>query len=418
MLENLKSISIRPPHFPPPVTAACAKLRDAGYKAWLAGGCVRDILLNRPPRDWDVVTNAPLETIRALFPKHLEVGVAFGIVKLVDPSARIDVAIFRRESGYSDLRRPDRVEPGDERSDVARRDFTVNALYLDPFESTVFDLVGGHKDLQRKTLRTVGVAETRFSEDALRVLRAARFSAQLGFRITAPTLKAMKNCGPLLKAISRERVRDETFRIFESRRPITGLEALMKTGLWEQVFGVRKAAIPADYRTLKFGEAPSALGWLCALGVTGLLGDPTREPDEITARLTGLLKLSNDEKRVFARVIRVFADSAAVAPNALTSGSLAASAPDPLDWIELARKERPVLDLARRFIRRARGVDIEQKDAANRLIEQSQRWASRDHAAKTLVPARELLREGFTAGPRLGRELKLRQWRQFWELTI
>ncbi len=206
--------------------------------------------------------------------------------------------------------------------------------------------------------------------------------------------------------------------MFEAPRPIAGLEALMKSGLWEQVFGVRKAAIPADYRTLKFNEAPSTLGWLCALGVTGLLGNPTREPDEITARLTGLLKLSNDEKRVFARVIRVFVDSTAVAPNALTSGSLTASAPDPMDWIELARKERAVLDLARRFIRRARGVDVEKKEAANRLIEQSQRWASRDLTAKTLVPAQELLCEGFTAGPKLGRELKLRQWRQFWELTI
>ncbi|HRK02413.1 MAG TPA: hypothetical protein PLH57_07075, partial [Oligoflexia bacterium] len=162
---------------PEPVIQSCRKLQGAGHIAWLAGGCVRDLILGREPRDWDVVTDAPLDTIKTIFPKHLDVGVVFGIVKLPPiQNVQIDIAIFRKEEGYTDRRHPDVVTTGSPAEDAARRDFTINALYLDLATSEMIDFFTGAKDLDAKILRSVGDPNKRFSEDALRVLRAVRLS--------------------------------------------------------------------------------------------------------------------------------------------------------------------------------------------------------------------------------------------------
>ncbi|MEW6055773.1 MAG: CCA tRNA nucleotidyltransferase [Bdellovibrionota bacterium] len=415
-MTDSKSIPINPaPQIPKAVLQTCKTLRTAGYTAWLAGGCARDMLLGRQARDWDVVTNAPLEKIKELFPKHLEVGAAFGIIKLPplenskDAPVQIDIAIFRKESGYSDLRHPDKVEPGDEKSDVARRDFTVNAMYFDPEKNTIIDHVGGHKDLTGKLLRTVGDPSERFSEDALRILRAVRFSAQLGFKIDRPTAHALKKHASLLKAISRERVREELIRLFTTTRPIMGLEAIAQNGLWEQVFGVRRVSLPADLRQLRLPWAPTPLQWLCALGVTGLLGDPLKEPEAIVERLTELLKLSNVEKRILGRALQVYRD-------ALSKSKPSDTTVEPIVWVELAREDKPLMDMLKAFIRRARGPTEKEKETALALIEQSLRWAGKPDSEKAWPSSKALMKEGFKAGPKLGIELKLRQWNAFWTL--
>ena len=404
---NLKSIPNKPKTpIPGAVLDACKKLKNEGTKTWLAGGCVRDMILGVKPRDWDIVTDASLETICKVFPKHLDVGVNFGIVKLIpgksESDPQIDIAIFRKESGYSDLRHPDKIDIGDELTDSARRDFTVNALYFDPFASVIYDYVDGYRDIGLKILRTVGDPQERFQEDALRILRAARFSAQLGFKIDPATMTAMKKYSKLLSAISRERVREETFRLLNSPRPVVGLESLAKNALWEQVFDVKRISIPADFRSLKFIEKPNALAWLCALGVTGLLGDPTKEPEKILSRMTQSMKFSNDEKKIFSKMILIFEESVKQRSY-------------PLEWIEVASCEKSVVELCKRFIRRARGVTIEEKERAIKLIELSQRWAMKKNFVGNFPNAQELIKEGFKEGPKLGAELKSRQWATFWK---
>lgn len=402
-------IPIKPaPSLPSAVAETCKKLADKGFKAWLAGGCVRDMIMSRKPRDWDVVTDAPLESIKELFPKHIEVGAAFGIIKLppVGPEAdpvSIDIAIFRREEGYSDRRHPDVVEVGNEQTDVARRDFTVNAMYFDPTIGNVIDYTNGHKDIQSKLLKTVGAPNERFSEDALRILRAVRFSAQLGFKIDRDTSNALKKCAPLLKDISRERVREEVWRLLSTARPIMGLEAIAQNGLWEQVFGVRRVGIPADLRQLKLSWTPTPLHWLAGMGVTGLLGDPLKEAGMVVERLTERLKLSNNEKRILNRILRVYEDSVSDCPDS-----------SPSDWVELAREDKALFDLTKAFVRRARGPTEEQKQEAIGLIEQTMRWAAKPGSEKTWPQAQDLMKEGLKAGPKLGAELKARQWKTFW----
>lgn len=371
------------------------------------------MILARPPKDWDVVTNAPLEKIRELFPKHLEVGAAFGIVKLPpidgpgDKKVEIDIAIFRKEEGYSDYRHPDVVEPGDENTDVARRDFTINAMYYDPPLNRVIDHTAGMKDLAAKTIRTVGDPAKRFSEDALRILRAVRFSAQLGFKIEKETAAALKKHAGLLKSISRERIREEVFKLLASSRPIMGLEALAQNSLWEHVFGVRKVSIPADLRHLRLTWTPTPIAWLCAMGVSGLLGDPIRDAEAITDRLTENLRLSNAEKRVLARSLRVYTDCAREDVQLVGCS--------PHDWVELAREDKQLIDLVKSFIRRARGPSEKEKSSAIALIDQAKRWAVKPGSENAWPKAETLMKEGLKSGPKLGTELKARQWKAFWE---
>jgi poly(A) polymerase len=251
-IQNLKSIPIKPSTaVPKPVIQACETLRQAGYDALLAGGCVRDLILSRTPKDWDIVTSAPAEKIKTLFPDHLDVGVKFGVFKLPPTETRqgvvhIDIAIFRKDGPYSDARHPDSVSTGDPESDAMRRDFTVNALFWDPATQKILDYVDGYKDIGGKLLRAVGKPVERFQEDALRTLRAVRFSAQLGFKLDTDTQRALKDGRDLLRKISRERIREEIFRMLASEKAVHGIRNMINAGLWEPVFGVRKISFPSD----------------------------------------------------------------------------------------------------------------------------------------------------------------------------
>ncbi|MCW5774909.1 MAG: CCA tRNA nucleotidyltransferase [Phycisphaeraceae bacterium] len=192
-------------------------LREAGHEAYLAGGCVRDELLGLEPTDYDVATDAHPDRIRSLFRRTNEVGVSFGVVLVKERNVAVEVATFRADGPYSDRRRPDHVEFADATADARRRDFTINALFLDPFaegEATrvrgrVIDLVGGVADLERKVIRAVGDAEQRLAEDHLRALRAVRFASRLGFEIEAGTARAIREHAAALGGVSRERIGDE-----------------------------------------------------------------------------------------------------------------------------------------------------------------------------------------------------------------
>jgi poly(A) polymerase len=199
-------------------------VRQRGFQAYLAGGCVRDLLLKREPADYDVATSATPAQVMEIFPETYAVGAQFGVVLVplpeeqrangnedVSPKAHaIEVATFRSDLGYSDGRHPDEVRfSQDPREDVARRDFTFNGMMLDPVSGEVLDFVGGRKDLEAGIIRAIGDPERRFAEDKLRMLRAVRFAARFEYTVEAETLAAIRHLAHDIQVVSRERVRDE-----------------------------------------------------------------------------------------------------------------------------------------------------------------------------------------------------------------
>lgn len=207
------------------------KLQEQGFDAVLAGGCVRDGLLGISPKDLDVATSAPPDVVEKSFAQTLAVGKAFGTIVVIENGHNFEVTTFRREGGYSDGRHPDRVEFTDMKEDAQRRDFTVNALFYDPWHQEIFDFVEGLKDLERRVLRTVGVAEERFDEDKLRMLRAPRFVAQLGFELDEKAFQAIVTHHKAIDQVSPERIFNEMRRMLSSRYLLNGLRVFRDSKL-------------------------------------------------------------------------------------------------------------------------------------------------------------------------------------------
>src|SRR5215472_12997894 len=206
-------------------TTIIKTLRQRGFQAYLAGGCVRDLLLKREPTDYDVATNATPRQVMDVFPETYAVGAQFGVVLVPipeneQPTGRtssthaLEVATFRSDIGYSDGRHPDEVRfSQDPREDVARRDFTINGMMLDPVSGEILDFVGGRSDLSAGVIRAIGDPERRIAEDKLRMLRAIRFAARFEYRIEPATFAAMQELANRIGVVSRERVRDEITRM-------------------------------------------------------------------------------------------------------------------------------------------------------------------------------------------------------------
>lgn len=215
-------------------TELLRQLTAAGYQAYFVGGCVRDTLLGRPVHDWDIATSARPEQVAALFEKTVPTGIKHGTVTVLSGGGSYEVTTFRTDGEYRDGRHPEAVSfLPDLTGDLSRRDFTVNAMAMDE-AGTITDLFGGREDLSRRLLRCVGQPEARFREDALRMLRAFRFSAQLGFSIEEKTLAAIAACAPLCAGLSAERVRDEVEKTLLSPSPET-VEEMARLGLLRAV---------------------------------------------------------------------------------------------------------------------------------------------------------------------------------------
>lgn len=220
---------------PSEVLQVAKTLHKANFEAYLIGGCVRDLLISRKPKDWDITTNATPEEIIKLYP-HTFYENSYGTVGVVvegnisDETVKvIEVTPYRLETGYSDKRRPDTVSfSKDIKDDLKRRDFTINAIALNPVSGELIDLYNGISDLKDKILKTLGDANERFQEDALRLLRAIRLSCELNFEIDKDTEKALVDNSPYLTHISKERIRDEFIKIVMSQYPKRGLELAEK----------------------------------------------------------------------------------------------------------------------------------------------------------------------------------------------
>ncbi|MCM8788125.1 MAG: CCA tRNA nucleotidyltransferase [Candidatus Omnitrophica bacterium] len=225
-------------------------LRKAGYDAYLAGGCVRDILMNKKPDDFDIATSAKPEEIEGLFKKTKPVGKKFGVILVVKNGHTFEVATFRSDFGYSDRRRPDAVFFTNAMEDALRRDFTVNGMFYDPIRKEVLDYVEGQKDLKLKTIRFIGDPNKRIKEDNLRILRAIRLKNVLDFKYEKKTLNAVKKNIKLIKNVSLERIRDELNKMFESKNRVLALKDMDKIGILryilpeiEEMKGVRQPEI-------------------------------------------------------------------------------------------------------------------------------------------------------------------------------
>ncbi len=250
-----------------------SELRAAGHQAFLVGGCVRDLLLGMAPKDFDVATDAHPDRIMDLFPRSGQVGAHFGVVLVRDAQAQVEVATFRRDLDYTDGRRPDGVEfESDPRQDVLRRDFTINGLLMDPESGAVLDLVGGRADLEKRLVRAIGDPGARFREDHLRLLRAVRFAARLGFQIESATFEAIRRHRSLIARVSAERIRDELVRILTEGGARPGFEMLDSTGLLSvllpELAAMKGVAQPPQYH-------PEGDVWVHTLMLLGNLDHPT-----------------------------------------------------------------------------------------------------------------------------------------------
>jgi len=265
------------------------RLNAEGFQALLAGGCVRDMLLKRGAKDYDVATDARPEEVMRLFGRTLKVGAKFGVVIVMMAKERIEVATFRTETGYTDGRHPGRVRFATAAEDAKRRDFTINGMFYDPLKREVLDYVGGRADLKKRLIRTIGRANDRFGEDYLRMLRAVRFAAALGFTIEDATFRAIcKDCKSI-KQISRERIAMELEGILTVPNRLQGAELLLKSGLAEHIFP-HTDKIKSSLKVLE--RLPDRIDF--ALGFSGLFSGCDTD---IALKACASLRLSRNTSR-------------------------------------------------------------------------------------------------------------------------
>jgi len=276
--------------------AVVHRLHGRGHVAYLAGGCVRDELLGEEPKDFDVATDARPGEVRGMFRRTAEVGAAFGVMLVREFGPTIEVATFRADGEYSDKRRPDSVEFSDAERDARRRDFTINALFIDPLGSgddRVIDFVDGRRDLITRTLRAVGDPEKRLAEDHLRALRAVRFAARYGLGIDPATAGAIRRHASALSGVSRERIGGEIRRMLVHPSRARACELLHELRLARAVFGE-----VAEYDDAPVVGLEPGVSFIAALmGLLVARGHDPGSPDSgRVASVRRSLLLSNDER--------------------------------------------------------------------------------------------------------------------------
>ena len=294
------------------------RLGKSGHQALLAGGCVRDMLLKRPAKDYDVATSASPDEVTKLFKRTVEVGAKFGVIMVLDGDQQVEVATFRTESGYCDGRHPGKVAFTVAEEDAKRRDFTVNGMFYDPCQREVIDYVGGQKDLADRLLRTIGDADARFGEDFLRMLRAVRFSTQLSFRIEQKTWQAVCDQAGRIRQISAERIAMELEAILTDPNRAGGGRLLTTSNLAEAIFP-GFAGEKAEFGINVLAQLPKRTGFPLALAAL-FAGCQT---DVATERIAGL-NLSRAHSRGVAFLLenrgRLLAETVSLADLKLLLG--------------------------------------------------------------------------------------------------
>ncbi len=256
--------------------AVVRRLREAGHEALWAGGCVRDELLGRVPRDYDVASSARPEEVRKLFRRTVAVGMAFGVVEVLGPKPlKVQVATFRSDGAYTDGRHPDAVVFSSAREDALRRDFTINGMFFDPLEDRLIDYVEGQEDLKAKVLRAIGDPAARFAEDKLRMLRAVRLATRFELEIEPATLAAIRKMASQIGVVSAERIADELRQLLVHPRRAAGLTLLDQTDL---VWPLVPELLPMQNLPQGPPSAPTGDLWQHVLRVLDLLGPEVSFP--------------------------------------------------------------------------------------------------------------------------------------------
>jgi poly(A) polymerase len=210
-------------------------LKQSGHEAYFVGGCVRDFILKKDSGDFDIVTSAPPDKVIELFSNTVTIGAKFGVVAVISENHPYEVATFRSDDTYEDGRHPSRVRFSSAKEDVLRRDFTINGLLMNPDTNEVIDYVRGRSDIDKKIIRTIGEPDSRFNEDFLRMLRAIRFAANLGFKIEPATKKAIARNASKINQISTERIREELNKILTRGGSRAGFELMMETNILKEI---------------------------------------------------------------------------------------------------------------------------------------------------------------------------------------
>lgn len=278
----------------PEVKAALSRLEGAGFSAYLVGGSVRDFLLGLPIKDYDIATDASPDEVAELFPDAIEVGKAFGVMKIPSGEEFIEIATFREDSEYTDYRHPKSVRFSGPEDDAQRRDFTINGLFYDPKTKRLLDCVGGYADLQAKKIRAIGDPNARLKEDALRVFRAVRFAVRFGFKIEEATWAALMENARFTRKVSAERVRDELTLMLKGRSPKDAIRMLRDLGvasLWIPEIAKVK---PAVFEALSSDPIPLSTALVFAAAFSEAGGDDTEKSLQSAC---DRLRLSGDEKK-------------------------------------------------------------------------------------------------------------------------
>jgi tRNA nucleotidyltransferase (CCA-adding enzyme) len=368
------------------------ELREAGFQAYLVGGCVRDRLLGKEPEDYDVCTDARPDQVEALFPRTIATGIRHGTVTVIAAGHPVEVTTFRVEGAYRDGRRPDHVRfVGRVEEDLARRDFTINAMAQDP-EGAIIDPFGGRRDLERRVIRTVGAAEDRFREDALRMVRAVRLAAQLEFSLHPETEAAIRRMAPDLARLSVERVTQELEKVWKARRPSRAVASLFRLGMMKHLPPFHRWDLPSFPRPPALdaldGAASRRMRWALLLHLCG------QKPEEAAGRLKEL-RLPRRDAEEIGRLYR----SAAAWPSSLAEEE--GKRRIFRDGIGFCRE---ALELSRRMGVIDEAARLRQVEALNRWNGEMpiRRWEELAVNGKDLIDA-----AGRPAGPWVGRTLRI-----------
>lgn len=351
-------------------TDVVRRLRDAGFDALFAGGCVRDALFGLEPDDFDVATSATPDQVRRLFPKTIAVGVSFGVVEVLGKKPlKVQVATFRSDGTYSDGRRPDAVQFSTPQDDAARRDFTINGMFFDPLSGAIIDYVDGQADFERRILRAIGDPVARFAEDRLRLLRAVRFAARFDLTINPSTWSAVRSMAATVVSVSGERIAEELRKLLMHPSRRRGMQLLHESGLWAVLLPESRGS-DADLDQL--GTKPGF-----PLSLSAAVGEVTSQE---WIAIAGRLRLANHDRDRLQWFAKHRSDVSA--PQSLPAHRL-----KPL----LAHPGRD--DLLR--LGRALGHD----DAVKFLEEKLAQWPAEVLDPPPLVTGEDLIARGLTPGP-------------------
>ena len=359
------------------------RLSEAGHQAVLAGGAVRDMLLGRLPKDFDIATEAHPEQVLRCFHVTRKVGIAFGVVLVSDFESTVEVATFRSDMEYIDGRRPESVVFTTAENDAQRRDFTINGLFYDLERGEVLDYVEGRSDLDAGIIRAIGHPTQRFSEDYLRMLRAVRFAVTLDFKIEAQTWEALKTHAPMLQHIAADRIHEELRRTFLQGRSDQALEYLMESGLLKTFMPEAKSGhwqVDAHGSNMETNPRGGDLGAILAL----VLAECSKDN---CAKVAERLRCTNEEKQELIKLNKALPLLAGYA------------------HLTMAQRKRLLRELRSEqvlFLAQRLNILLPQLGG---IWKDLQRWSSEDFTPPWLLLGKDLLAQGLRPGPALGQWL-------------